>query len=681
MSLWGDTKRWFSRRLNPGANTFIEGGGSDGGGRFDSFNRSAEKLREYEEIYERGGPVAQLVDTRALMSFGTGTEFVSPEDDDYHAVVDGDEVTPTEWLDRAFNDRDNLFVDIGRDSYIYGDALCEIVETRGGDFAGLAPINPKTMEPSWNDHGEIHRWTQQIDKGGNKKRRETFLDDEIAHFKLRSVGRSPLGISLIGQNYDEIQRFAKNQEAIANAVHLHGFPKYHVKVGKEDSGQVVPDTDLRRVRSRFKNFNEKTNWVTGTDIDISSVDTGGFEIDGLANHDLQILAAGFSVPEEMAGLGRGSTEATAKVRLQAFERMARAEQRNLADQFVGEVVRPVLRRYSPFPADIPIDIQFGDVVSDQTATAEWLSAFREYYTVDEVREKLGDNPAPEDEELGPPVDESAQGGGWGGSDADRARDRLDPGAFEAGPETGDASDPTATADGTGIHTMRRASDEDDLSAYLSGDGPFAPPEGVEVADAEDAFNRIFAGAVWSDDTSRELGNFVPSEMPENVRTRLIEAIRDGAIFSTFETVPSSERFALQREFVNALSGDGTGWSIRELQNRLVDLLDGITPSQAETIARTELAAVTNEARRIYYDEEIDDATFRWVGPDDHRTTEACEWLRDQTEDGVTMDRLLELQEQVHNGEVSGIDGFPGLEFRRFVVHPNERHTFVRHYDR
>jgi hypothetical protein len=107
---------------------------------------------------------------------------------------------------------------------------------------------------------------------------------------------------------------------------------------------------------------------------------------------LTVLAAGFGVPEEMAGIGRGSTEATAKVRLQAFERTARAEQRKMADQFIEQIARPVLKRYSPFPHDIHLDMVFEDVVSDQTATAEWLAAFADYYTVNEIREKLGDQP-------------------------------------------------------------------------------------------------------------------------------------------------------------------------------------------------------------------------------------------------------------------------------------------------
>jgi hypothetical protein len=435
-------KSWVKRRLSPGTSTFVHGGGNDSDSRsyHDPHERSTQRLEEFESIYERGGPVASLIDTRALMAFGTGAEFTSDEDERYQAARDGEVQTVSEWLNAQFDNLDNLLVDIGKDAYIYGDSLGEIVETRAGQFSHVCLVNPKTMKPFWDDHGRIHRWVQEITKPDGDEITRPFHADEIPHFKLKSVGRSPLGISLIEQNYDEIKRFARNQEAIENAMRLHGFPKYHIKVGREGAGQV-PDGDLRRVRARFRNFNEKTNWTTGRDIEIDTVDTTKTEFEGLAEHDLMILAAGFGVPEEMAGLGRGSTEATAKVRLQSFERNARAEQRKLADQFIEQIVRPVLDRYSPFPRDVDVSLEFGDVVSDQTATAEWLSIFKEYYTPDEVREKMGDGPAPEDEELGPPG--GAEQGGMGGGFTSFG---TAPGGPETGGTDGEATPSEAVTD-------------------------------------------------------------------------------------------------------------------------------------------------------------------------------------------------------------------------------------------
>lgn len=412
MSVVTEARTWLSRKLAPGASTFIAGGATDREfANFDAMERSREKLEEFEGIYRRGGPVSSLIDTRALMIGGTGTDFNSNEDQETTALIDGELVTATEWLDDVFNDRDNLLVNILRDTYVYGDALGEITENTRGEFNDVLLINPKTMKPRWDAHGMIHQWEQTVEEGWNADT-VTFPAREIAHFKTRTLGRRPVGLSMIEQNYDEIQRFANNQEAIQNWLGLHGFPKYHVKVGKEDGGQVVNDHELRVTRQRFRRFNETTNWVTGTDINIDNIDTSTTEIDGITEHDLMNLASGFRVPEELVGLGRGSTEATAKVKLQAFERDARAEQRALSDQFIRQIVRPVLRHYSPFPHDIDIELSFGDVVSDQTATAEWLTGMKEAYTINEGREKMGDGPVPDEANIdgNEPLGTSAGGG-------------------------------------------------------------------------------------------------------------------------------------------------------------------------------------------------------------------------------------------------------------------------------
>lgn len=457
MSIFDRARDWAARRIMQEPETFVEGGGNTDDSFHERFNRTRENLDEFESIYERGGPVAQLIDTRALMAFGTGVEFVSDDDRDIVGAVNGEQLSVTEWLDDAFDNLDDLLVQIGKDAYIYGDALGEIVENESGEFDRVELVNPKTMSPEWNDHGTIQTWEQEIKSTRGQWKTRTFDPDAIAHLKLHRVGRRPIGISLIEQNYDEIQRFASNQEAVQNALQLHGFPKYHIKVGKPDSAQVVNDPALRRVRKRFRNFDEKTNWVTGRDIDIGQIDTGETHIEGITEHDLMVLAAGFGVPEEMAGLGRGSTEATAKVRLQSFERMARSEQRILADQFIEQVVRPVIARYSPFPRDIDLGVEFGDVVSDQTATAEWLAQFREYYTVDEVREKLGDTPAPDDADLGPPEGAmpDAQAGGPFGMNADDQTADASASPDDGIPEPSiDSGEDIAMADGGKTPTER-----------------------------------------------------------------------------------------------------------------------------------------------------------------------------------------------------------------------------------
>jgi hypothetical protein len=112
-------------------------------------------------------------------------------------------------------------------------------------------------------------------------------------------------------------------------------------------------------------------------------------------------------------------------------------------------------------------------------------------------------------------------------------------------------------------------------------------------------------------------------------------------------------------------------------DRMSDELPRADPEDLETIARTESASVLNEAREEgYRDRGLDDAKFKWAGPSDSRTTEACEALKEQTNpdfggDPVTLPKLIDAEESVQ------AEHFPNLSFRKHTIHPNERHTFVR----
>jgi hypothetical protein len=167
------------------------------------------------------------------------------------------------------------------------------------------------------------------------------------------------------------------------------------------------------------------------------------------------------------------------------------------------------------------------------------------------------------------------------------------------------------------------------------------------------------------------------ELPEYVREKVSDAIDAGAVFDKFESVP--ERVAEQVEdLIEDSLLDPEGWSLGEVADGLQESFDALSEGQAETVARTETASVLNEAREQGYEERPDSASqkFMWVGPDDSRTTDACQRLKELTNPDyggtpVALPELIRLEEQVHNEE------FPDLEFRKHTVHINERHTFRR----
>lgn len=173
--------------------------------------------------------------------------------------------------------------------------------------------------------------------------------------------------------------------------------------------------------------------------------------------------------------------------------------------------------------------------------------------------------------------------------------------------------------------------------------------------------------VWTEDDN----------VPEYVRERIGEAIDSGqAVFSDIDSIPSRTVEQL-KDLLRENMTQPQGWSLDSIVSDMKDKWPGVSDEKLEVVARTESASVLNEAREQgYEDHPGDDAVFYWEGPDDQRTTDACEELKDKTNprhggSSVPMDELVALEEDVHD------DHFSRLSFRRHCIHPNERHTFVR----
>jgi len=183
------------------------------------------------------------------------------------------------------------------------------------------------------------------------------------------------------------------------------------------------------------------------------------------------------------------------------------------------------------------------------------------------------------------------------------------------------------------------------------------------------------------DGGKELVGFTESTTPMFVKNRITDAIRGGALFSEFDTIPSGDLLELRNAFTDVLTQDS--WTINELRDSLADQFS-LTEDKAEVIARTETAAALNSAREDGYEEQglADESRFYWTGasPGDERQTEACEWLIEKTNPfhGGTPVELEELRELVaeapeHDDDMDNNLARPDS----WTVHPQERSTFAR----
>ena len=199
-----------------------------------------------------------------------------------------------------------------------------------------------------------------------------------------------------------------------------------------------------------------------------------------------------------------------------------------------------------------------------------------------------------------------------------------------------------------------------------------------LAQAAETLTNGYEHLVWAD-TETKADPFWDADesVPERVKAAIQEAIFEkDAIFDAIDGVDATGRL---KAFMMEKLTQPQGWSLESLTTDLEDRF-GLSAEKAQSVARTESAAVLNNARESVFDDLEDDVgeelRYKWIGPSDDRTTEACEWLKAQTNprfggDPVPMDRLLELEREAQERFFPDLD-----EHRRHLVHPNERHTFT-----
>ena len=322
-----------------------------------------EDLRDVKDIRDSGGQIAQLMDYKALLNFGEGAEIHVEDDEETTELIDGEEMTLSEWLEtEAFPKLDLMVLDLGGDALWYPCAVGEIQETVTGGFKRALPAEPWTIIPITNDKGDVVAYRQRTKAASGGYQEQTLDGEDLWHIVVnKSSARDETGISEVLRNKDEIQAFKQNESAINQAIELHGFPQRHVKVGREE-GSPVSDNDLRRVRTIFdpRSTDANTAYFTGQDVNVETLEAHNFDYSAIHEMDMRNLTTALGLPLEAGnvgadGLGSGKP---AELRFALLKLAIKANQRSFGVQFVERVMRPVIRDYSPFDhnATITLDI-------------------------------------------------------------------------------------------------------------------------------------------------------------------------------------------------------------------------------------------------------------------------------------------------------------------------------------
>lgn len=333
--------------------TFVVSGGKQKDA-FGDKKRDRELLRKYKNIHEQGGLVSTGLELYPLFILANGYKFVG----DSNNEIKG-------WADAV--NFDSVLWQAISDAIIYGDAFQENVGTRGNqsDVLTIAPRNPIDFEIVHTDTGLLKEYVQVQDENTGKGIK--LKPEQITHLVLIPQSGSLYGMSMVKRAYDDIMRDVKIASASTEAISRHGFKKYHVQVGQ--TGEIIEESVMTEISNKFQDMETKNEWVTCRDVDISNIDEGGLEqIDKYNDISLSRVCAAIGIPEELLGLRKGSTDATAVSRIKAFFKKIQTFQRAVAQCYNINVID----RKIGTPGKVRMVFNDPDP-SDEAIKAEWIS--------------------------------------------------------------------------------------------------------------------------------------------------------------------------------------------------------------------------------------------------------------------------------------------------------------------
>jgi len=149
---------------------------------------------------------------------------------------------------------------------------------------------------------------------------------------------------------------------------------------------------------------------------------------------------------------------------------------------------------------------------------------------------------------------------------------------------------------------------------------------------------------------------------------LVEAITDALFKRKFDGISKLSSDKIKNAI---LKGILLKQSIPEIMKEIQKY--GVTAEQAEVISRTETQAIQLKMREFNYSEADpnDELKYKWIGPEDDRTSEVCKRITKRTNKGVSMSELKNIIDKEAAKD--------GLVAREWTPHPNCRHTFVRSF--
>lgn len=346
--------------------TWVSGGGTENRPRyFKERVRDADQLEKYYVIYEQGGIVSEAINCYAYYALSNGWRLEGKDEKLKEKVQ--------EWID--YIDFEGVMWQGIVEALVAGDAMQENAVNASSEFVGIIPRRSSQFTIKYNDFGTIAGYEQRVVVNGVEKT-IPLEPKQITHLQLFPKAGSVYGHSLIHRAFDDIMRDTKVAESTAVAIERHGFRKYQVKVGL--TGEDIPQTVLERIDEDFQELESKNDFVTNRDVDVLGIDDATLEgVNTYSDWSLSRLTAAMGVPEELLGLRRGTTDATAVSRLANFYKKVGAIQHKVARCYNLNVFDRITNQPGA------VKLVFNDVSpEDEKEKAAWIALIMQATPID-----------------------------------------------------------------------------------------------------------------------------------------------------------------------------------------------------------------------------------------------------------------------------------------------------------
>jgi hypothetical protein len=343
------------------------------------FNSDLTDKVTCRRMYEQGGMVGEAIDAYPLFAWTNGY------------ALEGDAGASTDMVQEFLDgvELETLGHQLIVDALVIpadggsGKGYAEIVWNRAGNqIVGLQYRPAETFTEILDPRGKVITYRQTIMRDNSK------ITVDLPPENMLVID---LHMPLIKRAFKDIQVDAAIADATATSIQRHGYPRYHVKLGQP--GEAVSLQALRDHGRQFEDLKPNMEWTTTQDVAIDNIDKEGIsQALNYTNWSVQRLSAALGVPEEMLGLGRGSTEATANVRLESFYdkigsiqfRFAQALNKQVIDQLTGKEGSVWLKFNDVSPEDEMRKAEFLAKIIQATPVDPWSIITPEY-----AREYLG----------------------------------------------------------------------------------------------------------------------------------------------------------------------------------------------------------------------------------------------------------------------------------------------------